>query len=63
MGLNRDDLARLDRRTWRQKVEDLTKELEREPTMDELLDMARTHTMNAEEIQAQRESWTRQDMD
>lgn len=49
--------------TWRDKVEAEKARLGRKLTLDELLALAKTHFMTPDEIQAQRESWTRQDKD
>ena len=50
-------------KTWREAVQDLEKFLERKPTLYELLALARNYNMTDEEVKAQRESWSRQDMD
>lgn len=48
---------------WKGKVDAETKRVGRKLTLDELLTLARTHDMTPEEIEAQRQSWARQDMD
>lgn len=45
--------------TWRERVANLRRALGREPTLDELLAVAASHTMTPAERQAQRESWVR----
>jgi hypothetical protein len=45
--------------TWVQRVEHLRKSLGREPTLYELVDLARLHEMMPEEVQDQRKSWAR----
>lgn len=49
--------------TWVEKVAIERKRLGREPTLHELIELARTHTMTDLEIAAQQLSWTRQDKD
>lgn len=44
-------------KTWKEKVEDRTETLGRRPSFEELMEMAQTHTMTADEREAQRESW------
>lgn len=45
--------------TWAQRLQNLRTALGREPTLEELLEVAAIHQMTPEEIQAQRESWAR----
>ena len=45
--------------TWRERLQNLRAALGREPTVDELLEVAQVHTMTKEERQAQAESWVR----
>ena len=45
--------------TWEERLQNLRSALGREPTLDELLDVAAIHTMTKEERQAQAESWVR----
>lgn len=45
--------------TWADRVNNLRKALGREPTLDELLDVAQIHQMTPAEIEAQRQSWVR----
>lgn len=42
--------------TWADRVTNLRKALGREPTLDELLDVAQIHQMTPAEIEAQRQS-------
>lgn len=50
--------------TWLDKLAAERKRLGKQfLTREELLALARTHTMTKEEIDAQRASWTRQNMD
>lgn len=44
---------------WADRVANLTRELGRRPTLDELLEASRSHQMTPEEIEAQRQSWVR----
>lgn len=52
-----------DERGWIDKVRAERQRLNREPTLDELLALAKSHDMTPSEIEAQRASWTRQDID
>lgn len=49
--------------TWRLLVESEALRLKRELTLEELLFLAKDYKMTPEEIEAQRQSWGRQDMD
>ena len=44
---------------WSDEVQFMRDRLGREPTLDELLERAKTYTMTPDEIQAQRESFAR----
>ncbi len=48
---------------WSEKLNAEVKRLGRPMTLDELLALAKTHSMTPEEIEAQSQSWARQDMD
>ena len=48
--------------TWHQKVAALSARLERTPTLEELLDLNRTHQMSEEELRVQRDSFVRAQM-
>lgn len=45
--------------TWAERLANLTKALERKPTLEEMLDAAQIHQMTPEEIEAQRQSFAR----
>lgn len=49
--------------TWRDKLAVEKARLGRALTTDEMMTLAKTHNMTPEEIEAQRQSWTRQDKD
>jgi hypothetical protein len=49
--------------TWSEKVSTLRNELGREPILEELLKLAKTHTMTNDEIMAQRQSWVVAEME
>lgn len=49
--------------TWKAIVKAAQERMGRELTLDELLAMAKDYKMTPEEIEEQRQSWTRQDMD
>lgn len=48
--------------TWHQKVAALSARLERTPTLEELLDLNRTHQMSEAELRVQRDSFVRAQM-
>lgn len=48
---------------WKERVAALREKMGRPLTLDELIDLARPYRMTPEEIEAQRQSWARQDMD
>lgn len=48
---------------WKETVRAEQLRVGRALTLDELLNLARPYKMTAEEIEAQRQSWARQDMD
>lgn len=50
-------------RPWKESVSAKRRELGRDLTLDELLLLAKDYKMTPEEIEAQRQSWIRQDMD
>ena len=50
-------------KTWTEKVAAERARIGRPLTIDELIGLAKGHRMTPEEIEAQRLSWTRQDMD
>lgn len=45
--------------TWRERVSNFEEKLGRKPTLDELLDLNRNHTITFEEVEAQRQSFIR----
>ncbi len=45
--------------TWADRVANLRKALQREPTLQELLDVAQIHQMAPAEVEEQRRSWVR----
>jgi hypothetical protein len=45
--------------TWKDRVANLTKALGRDPTLNELMDVAQIHIMMKEEIEEQRQSFIR----
>lgn len=45
--------------TWADRIANLTKALERKPTLEEMLDAAQIHQMTPAEIDAQRQSFIR----
>ncbi len=49
--------------TWNERVSDAADEMGRDLTLEELLYLAKSHVMTPAEIEAQRESWSRQDKD
>lgn len=49
--------------TWKETVAAERTKLGRDPTLDELIDLARPYRMTDAEIEEQRQSWCRQDMD
>lgn len=49
--------------SWRDKVCAEEQRLGRTLTLNELIELAKSHTMSAEEIEAQRASWAKQMMD
>jgi hypothetical protein len=49
--------------TWSEKVKELRNELGREPNLDELIKLAKTHTMTSDEVMAQRQSWVVAEME
>lgn len=49
--------------TWAQKLRIATAQLGRPLTLDEMLALGKQHRMTPEEIEAQRQSWARQDKD
>lgn len=48
---------------WKERVAALREQMGRPLTLDELIDLARPYRMTSAEIEAQRQSWVRQDMD
>lgn len=49
--------------TWKKKVSEERARKGRDLTLEELIDLARPYRMTEAEIEAQRQSWMRQDMD
>jgi len=49
--------------TWKQQVDVAREQLGRELTLAELLELAKDYKMTPEEVEEQRQSWARQDMD
>lgn len=48
---------------WKDLVAEARSKRGRDLTLDELIDLARPYRMTPDEIEAQRQSWARQDMD
>lgn len=49
--------------TWKERVADATAEAGHELSLDQLLHLAKSHQMTPAELEAQRVSWSKQDMD
>ena len=58
-----DDMSKDTEKTWQQRLEAEHGRLGRGLTLDELIALARQYRMTDAEIEAQRQSWARQDMD
>lgn len=50
-------------KTWSQKMSELRLSLGRTPTLNEMVELSKTHVMTVEEVKAQRDSWAKQMMD